>query len=435
MNKSPESIITALCLAILTGMMCLVFVGVAGRQVFSSHAEASLRGVGPAVNLEKLYPFENSESDKKVVRASLSERIHARLDAVHKSIHNYLTIYLPFYYTFSEVGKKYEQIVQWNLSSYGEYNSVAELSDGYYTVFVEKRNVTEPADSVVQLAEYCKERHIDFLYVGTFYKVNPNEDKTIDGKLDFSNDNADRFFEILRNHDVKNYDFRQVIRAENRSQHSLFFKTDHHWLPQTALWASRHLLEHLSEFYHFNTGSTGLEDSQFRTEVLPGWFLGSAGRKKTLAVVKPEDFTLFYPKYATSLTMEIPHIGYANQGDFSILYDYSQLDEIDYYGVAPHHSSVYDAYGFGQRPLIRVKNELAPNRKKVFLIRDSFVDAALPFLSLGIHEVDAVDLRLFTGSVRRFIEDEHPDMVIVMYTPVAIAPVDWSTHKDLFDFR
>ena len=42
----------------------------------------------------------------------------------------------------------------------------------------------------------------------------------------------------------------------------------------------------------------------------------------------------------------------------------------------------------------------------------------IPFAALELQHVDAVDLRQFTGSLRRFIEQEEPDAVIVEYYSV-----------------
>ena len=46
-----------------------------------------------------------------------------------------------------------------------------------------------------------------------------------------------------------------------------------------------------------------------------------------------------------------------------------------------------------------------------------------------------LDVRHFTGSVKNYIAVHKPDVVIVMYTGSLSGSIDWSSHKDEFDFR
>jgi LmbE family N-acetylglucosaminyl deacetylase len=55
-------------------------------------------------------------------------------------------------------------------------------------------------------------------------------------------------------------------------------------------------------------------------------------------------------------------------------------------------------------------------------------------LALAEKNIDAIDLRHFTGSVKKYIEESKPDLVIVMYNVIG-GDINYSTHKDKFDFR
>ena len=57
-------------------------------------------------------------------------------------------------------------------------------------------------------------------------------------------------------------------------------------------------------------------------------------------------------------------------------------------------------------------------------------------MAMGIQNLDALDLRAFTGSVESYIEREKPAIVIFMYNPGLLEEnIDWDSHKDLFDLR
>jgi LmbE family N-acetylglucosaminyl deacetylase len=109
----------------------------------------------------------------------------------------------------------------------------------------------------------------------------------------------------------------------------------------------------------------------------------------------------------------------------------SQIDECDFYNKNP-----YSGCNYGDQPLIQIENQLTADEHKILIISDSFGDCMISCLALVEKNVDSIDLRYFNGSLKAYIEDSQPDIVMIMYNPQAIAGnIDYSTHKDLFDFR
>ena len=49
------------------------------------------------------------------------------------------------------------------------------------------------------------------------------------------------------------------------------------------------------------------------------------------------------------------------------------------------------------------------------MIRDSFGDVVIPFLALENEYTSVIDLRKFNGSIKTYIEEYNPDIVIIMY--------------------
>ena len=58
-----------------------------------------------------------------------------------------------------------------------------------------------------------------------------------------------------------------------------------------------------------------------------------------------------------------------------------------------------------------------------------------PFLTMGMKHLIMVDVREFTGSIETLIKREKPDVVMVMYSPRYMGEIDWTKHRDQFDFR
>jgi hypothetical protein len=109
----------------------------------------------------------------------------------------------------------------------------------------------------------------------------------------------------------------------------------------------------------------------------------------------------------------------------------SAVNICDYYNKSPYHANNY-----GDRPLIQIENQLTADEHKILVIRDSFCDCVISCLALAEKNVDSLDLRYFTGSVKAYIEESAPDLVIVMYDAGdAAGEIDYLTHEDTFDFR
>ena len=419
-------------------IICIYLMGKLGG--FSVPVEEKEDAVkGRQIEWQKLYPFTEEQLSRHSNRETEFVKTTDKLRSLPGRIYAYLKKWVEAYageHFFARLfwvkaAKLYEKFLGWNMASMSEYNGVVTLSDGYLVEFDKKRDVSESVNSVVELAGFCKQREIDFLYVNAPSKICRFEDANVSGILDFSNQNADEFLQQLMKADVRCYDLREVLHAEGMSHHGAFYRTDHHWRSEIGFWAARHISQFLSYEYAYSIDLSLLNVDKFTVVIYPSSFLGSHGRKVTLALTEPDDCVLFYPKYPTLLHYQIPDNDINIQGDFSITYNMSQVEEIDYYNKSP-----YGAYNYGDRPLIILENQSLSNDMKLLMIHDSFANCVIPFLALGIKNVDALDLRHFYGSVRNYIDSTRPDIVVVLYNENAIGQtIDWQSHTSTFDFR
>lgn len=120
-------------------------------------------------------------------------------------------------------------------------------------------------------------------------------------------------------------------------------------------------------------------------------------------------------------------LGLDREGDFSIIYNMGLINE-------KTGKASYAAYIYGDQPVEHIDNRLADNDLRVLMIHDSFGDCVVPFLAMGVRTVDSMDVRHFTGSVRYFIEQTEPDVVIVLYNPAVGFEIKPS-HTSEYDFR
>ena len=402
----------------------------------------------PAINWSKLYPFKGTKkpaakkAPTKKPAPSTAQKligeikkknnaITAKQKAVQKEASKWTTDYLVGYESkkFIEAYNGYKRLVQWNIAPRRGYNPVVEIEDGQLYNFVNKTNISEKVKNITNLAKFCKKNKAAFLYVSAPSKIMRDDEKY--KTLDFSNANADEFLAGLRKNGVDAIDIRDHVEAEGLTTKDLFFRTDHHWLPETGLWATGIIARHLNDKGLVKSDTSLLSPDKWDKEIYKDFFLGSRGKKVTLARARPDDITIYHPKFPTHLHLEIPSKAMNRDGDFDILYDKKQLEKVDYY-----HKNPYAAYSWSDRPYIYIRNEDAVNDKTVLLIKNSFGNVVLPFLALQFKHTYELDLRHFKGSVEEVIRRKKPDVVIVLYHAERMTGgINYNAHNSLWDFR
>lgn len=400
------------------------------------YGNADLQKVGSSganvkIDWEKAYPFADIDSDRKMPVLP-TKKIESKAASVEKKVDEWTGKHLLGYYKLSEVGRGYEQKISWNLISPAQ--EIVPLGDGAWSFAYPKVDISDKTNAIADLAHYVEDNGAKFVYIQAPFKIDPYGDFAVNGRFDFTNQNCDDLLEQLQDLGIATMDLRQNLhrwaQEDKVSYHDFFFRTDHHWKPETALRAAKVVGGKLRE-YGIEVDESHYDLQDFDVEVLPNYFLGSQGKRATLAKTTADDFSILHPKFANSIHFVMPELGIDEVGGLEVAYDMREVSSRDYYGRNP-----YGMYGYGDRSLITIDNLLMKSTdKNVLLIKDSFSDTMGPFLSLGLKNLVMLDSRAFTGSIKAFIEKNKPDVVILMYTAPPVKPIDWSSHSDKFDFR
>ncbi len=400
-----------------------------GKKDNSVKQVADINGADSQPFNEEATEKDKISEHKQIIFSKYSQKIKDKTEKLKVPAEAYATEKLFGYQMMTAFSKSYESLLRWNFTPFEEYNNFVKIGNNYFYGIVAEKDVSSAANSTIEFSRYCRTENIDFLYVQMPSKISKYEDKNISGVTDFSNQNADAFLKKLKKADVKTFDLREEIHKEGLIHHSLFFETDHHWKGETGLWAAGKILEKMKSL-KYNTNPKLLLPEKFDYVVYKDWFLGSQGKKATLAKATPEDISLIYPKDKTQFHYVIPNMGIDKTGDFSITYMMDYINEKDYMGANP-----YAAFNHADQPLIKIENELTENDNKVLIIHNSYANCVIPFMALGIKNVDSIDLRYFNDSVKAYVKESKPDIVIVTYPCDQPGPVDYSAHTSAFDFR
>ena len=338
------------------------------------------------------------------------------------------------YNTMVETGRSYEVVVEWHLMN--PDRKVVELEDGVWSFVYPELNHDAQVKAVCELNQWLKQRNIEFCYIVAPFKVDKYGDFCINGRLDFSNQSADKLLAGINSQGVTALDLRENFHTwaknEGLNYHDFFFKTDHHWKPESALRAANVIGERLKT-YGIPVEDGYLNLASFDVEVLHEFFLGSQGKKVTLAKTKAEDFSILHPKFPTQIHFVLPQKDIDITGPLDkVAYEYRNIARKDYYKLNP-----YAMYGYGDQQVIKMENLMLPETdKKVLIIKDSFSDTMGPLLAAGVRNVTMIDIRAFKASLRAYIEENCPDVVIVIYNAGNTGgKINWKAHNDKFDFR
>lgn len=290
--------------------------------------------------------------------------------------------------------------------------------DNDYLMFTGFENVDTDlekySDDLARFAEHLSENDIGLLFVKIPEKVSSDEKKQKLGIINSVNPDIDGFIPLLEKKGVDYIDLEECFKNDSLDLCEMFFKTDHHWLPQTGLYACGKISQKLNDSYGYKTSEDLFDVDNYTVKTYENSFIGSHGRRTGGLFSSSDDFSLVYPKFDTDLTVITKDTGEVKRGSF-----YDVIFSMEYLSEKPFsYINSYSVYLAGDRAKQVIVNNDPPNDKKIVLIRDSYSAVAAPFLSLLCSEVHLLDLRRCTDiSAADYINEVGADTVIVMYSP------------------
>jgi len=295
---------------------------------------------------------------------------------------------------------------------------VFKMSNGKLTYEYPDCKMKKKAKAVKGLKEFTEDLGIDFMYVQLPCKAYSDDLMPV-GTHTYGYADSDEMIKLLNKYDVPVLDIREEIDKEGFDIDSLFFNTDHHWKPSTALWAAGVISNRLAEDVTGYTYDPAIYDKEnYKQKIYKDWFLGSLGRRTGRFFGGVDDFEVLIPEFDTDFDVyneaQVGKDTFELEGPFKdTLLRLSILDKKDYFS-----GETYFTYMGTEYRLSRVTNNMPSNGKKILLLRDSFSCTLLPYLSLSAGEVTAIDLRYHKKlKIKEYIQNNDFDAVIVAYNP------------------
>lgn len=307
--------------------------------------------------------------------------------------------------------------------------------NGGIVYVVEKYDTTQMSNAIVEFNNQLKkELGKEISYIQFPFQIDEFDKQLPKGIEDYSNENTNELLQRLRKNNIDVLDLRIPLHQEKTDYYSCFFKTDHHWKPETAFWAFQKIQEYFkNEDPSFCVDSKLTNFDNYSARVFDN-FIGSEGRSTSPSFCGYERFLAISPKFNTNLTVFDSEDAILSQGNASetLLHDkflkyksWDYCDEYDYYlGMVDRFCRIQNNNFDNKNSGINI------NGKKIFIIKDSFAHPMIPFFAYGYRETTFADLRSFQGNLMDEIREANPDKIFVMYNPGAYC----SGNNSLFEF-
>ncbi|MBB6732365.1 DHHW family protein [Cohnella zeiphila] len=190
-----------------------------------------------------------------------------------------------------------------------------------------------------------------------------------------------------------NIRFVDVVSALNAEREQpLFYKTDHHWTTEGAYYAFRELCRQM--------GIVPLDEDSFDIRQVTDRFYGSLYSKSGFRHLQPDRIDLYLPKKSGKIK-----VSYVDEGRITdSLYEPENLGKKDKYAVFLN----------GNHALIRIETD-GPADKRLLVVKDSYANSLIPFLTGHFGEIDVVDLRYDDESLLKLVQERQIQDVLILY--------------------
>ena len=179
---------------------------------------------------------------------------------------------------------------------------------------------------------------------------------------------------------------------QNNKDEYLYYKTDHHWTSKGAYIA---YLEYCNAL-----NLEPQKEEEFNVELVANDFYGSLSSKIGEKRGKPDDVYVYIPKENGEVIVNYV----TEQIKSSSLYNSKALDKKD----------KYEVFTGGNHSQINIKT-LGDINKKLLIIKDSYANSFIPFLTSHYGEIDVVDLRYYTDNIDTLIKEKGITDILFLY--------------------
>ena len=166
------------------------------------------------------------------------------------------------------------------------------------------------------------------------------------------------------------------------TEEDIYLRTDHHWAPLGAYYAARTFAE--------AAGVDFADLSTYEKKVNSGYVGTMYAYSQDARILNdPEDFVYYIPSNSYQT--------YYYDSSFNYQYDFDLIQEVSV-------ESSYLMFMGGDDKIVKIKTDVH-NGRKLFVMKDSYGNAEIPFYTGSFEEIYVTDMRYFNCNLVNFIQD------------------------------
>lgn len=232
--------------------------------------------------------------------------------------------------------------------------------------------------------------------------------------LDHSAEMADEVLDVLRENGIDTLDSRDVLPESGYALDDLLMVTDQHWSTLAAITMARSIAQRLNDMTGAGLDATLMDLDRFDTLTHEKLFLGKYGQRLGTGLVDPDDIVEYWPNYPTEIARETKRVVSIDHAAGSFREAVTRFDRLEPDPGRTWNKLAYTYYGQVEAYDL-LTNENAPDYT-ILLLKDSYSAPIGTFMSLMARHVLCVDLRRDVQSLDWWIEQYHPDAVVMAYS-------------------
>ena len=277
-----------------------------------------------------------------------------------------------------------------------ESNGVFLGKDGYLLQAFKTPNdktINNIVKSINTFAECNKNINTYFMLVPTSIKIYENNLPNF-----ASTENQLKYINIMREKLDKSISFIPTYETLNSKKNEyIYYKTDHHWTTNGAYYGYEVLGKHM--------GFTPLKKDDFNIKDLSDEFLGSLYSRGGFRNLGYDKIQSYIPKNIEDINYEVWYSD--TNKTLSSFYNKEKLNGKDKYAV----------FLDSNHPLAKIKTKIQDNvkNKKLLVVKDSYANCLVPFLTSHYGEIYMVDLRYYDKDLNELIKSEGIDDTLILY--------------------
>lgn len=328
--------------------------------------------------------YEFSENENRFLQdfpvISLNNFFSNRLT---KELDNFVNDHFPFRNSFVKLKNKVEL-----LNGKTNMNNVFIGSDDY---LIEDYKTSKKLDSFINVINDFKNNN-DVLV--TLMLV-PNSVLINEYKLPYMASTINQYDDIKYVYsrvEVDTIDLYDTL-VNNNKKYQMYYKLDHHWTSYGAYFSYVEYAQKYNLDY--------LELDEYDIEEVTDKFYGTLFSKVILNKIKGDKIHIFNKDEDLIVKYYLGN----NVVTKNSLYEYSYLDKKDKYSMFLNNNN----------PLVTIKNNLVTNNRKILVIKDSYANSFIPFLTSNYEEIHVIDPRYYKESISNYINEFNIEQVLFLY--------------------